>query len=264
MKNLLFCLLLFTLRLHAQNSLPVIDLPKGLTVHIVSPEPIQYVDISDKNFVGDLPLKNVLRVKMKDSSRLSAEAVLTIAGEKFIAQYRLRPCPGDAPTEIEIRPPDTRPLDISGIGLSAPQLKSLALGLVSQKPSKGMAHAGAFGIKAALGHIYTVDDYLFLDVSYENKTNLKYDIDGFRFTIDDKKFTKATNVQSLEIQPEFVLFDKPSFKKHYRNIFVFKKMSFAGNKILHIELSERQLSGRIVTLDVSFQDILEADSMPLL
>jgi hypothetical protein len=39
-------------------------------------------------------------------------------------------------------------------------------------------------------------------------------------------------------------------------------MSFPGNKVLHAELSEKQLSGRIVTLSISYQDILDADTLP--
>lgn len=45
------------------NELPVVYLPKGISVHFISPETIQYVDISTKAIVGDLPLKNLLRIK---------------------------------------------------------------------------------------------------------------------------------------------------------------------------------------------------------
>jgi hypothetical protein len=112
-----------------------------------------------------------------------------------------------------------------------------------------------------LNHVYTVRDYIFLDIGYHNKTNLKYDIADFRFKVDDKKVTKAANNQSVEVKPEFVLFNQPAFSKNYRNIFVFKKMSFPGNKVLHAEFSEKQLSGRVITLSISYQDILDADTL---
>lgn len=93
--------------------------------------------------------------------------------------------------------------------------------------------------------------------------NLKYEIDELRFKIEDKKVTKATTVQSYEIKPDLVLFDIPFFKKHYRNIYVFKKFTFPGNKQLHVELSEKQLSGRVINLQIPYKDILEADMIPL-
>ena len=120
----------------------------------------------------------------------------------------------------------------------------------------------AFGIEGRLNHIYAAGDYLFMDISYRNKTRLKYDVDDFRFKLDDKKVTKASNVQSVEIKPEFVLFNVPVFAKYYRNIFVLKKMSYPGNKVLHADLSEKQLSGRVITLAISYKDMLDADILP--
>jgi len=263
MKMILFFLLaLCAPSLYAQEKLPVVYLPENLTIHFISPEPIQYVDISTKDLNGDLPLKNVLRLKLRDSVKLFTGSVITVAGEKFIAQYQLLPGYPGVATEINIKPDDMRPLDISGIGLSQNQLKGLSLSLVAKSPDKRMEKVKAFGIKGQLNHVYTVGDYIFLDIGYHNKTNLKYDIADFRFKVDDKKVTKAANNQSVEVKPDYVLFNTPAFSKNYRNIFVFKKMSFPGNKVLHAELSEKQLSGRIVTLSISYQDILDADTLP--
>jgi len=278
MKKLLLFLSLLWLGGHcfAQNTpladgikkrdLPIIYLPENVSVQFISPEPIQYVDISAKTVVGDLPLKNVLRIRLKDSVNC-ADAVVTITGEKFIAQYHIisaDPITGrDAVTEIPVMPADTRPLDIAGVGLSQPQLKSLSLNLFCRKPGHPIEHTKTFGLKASLYHIYSAGDYIFLYLGYNNNTNLKYDLDELRFKVDDKKITKATNVQSVEIKPEYVLFDNPVFQRTYRNIVVFKKMTFPGDKVLHIELSEKQLSGRVITLTVSYKDVLDADVIPL-
>jgi conjugative transposon TraN protein len=278
MKKILFFLaiILAGLQGYAQNfplaagvkkyQLPVIYLAENVSVHFISPEPIQYVDISSKNIIGDLPVKNVLRVRLKDSI-IRADAVITIIGEKFIAQYHVMSADSitgrDAVTTIAINPGDTHPLDISGIGLSQPQLRQIAFNLFCKRPGHPVEHTKAFGLKASLFHLYTAGDYIFLDMGFANKTNLNYDIDECRFKIDDKKVTKATNIQSLELKPELELYYKPSFQKTYRNIIVLKKISFPGDKVLHIELSEKQLSGRVITLAVSYQDVLDADIIPL-
>jgi len=260
-KLLLYLFLLFAVFTHAQEKLPVVYLPENLTIHFISPEPVQYVDISDKNLIGDLPLKNVLRIKLKDSLKTFTGSVITIAGEKYIAQYQLLPGYPGVPTEININPADTRPLDISGIGLSQNQLKLLCLKLYTDAANKKLDKVKAFGLKAQVNHIATLSDYIFLDVTFKNKTNLKYDIEDLRFKIDDKKVTKATNVQSVEVNPVFVLSGVPSFSKYYRNVFVFKKMSFPGNKVLRAELSEKQISGRVITLSINYKDLLGADSI---
>lgn len=262
-KLLLYFFLLSAAVTHAQDKLPVVYLPENLTIHFISPEPVQYVDIADKDLIGDLPLKNVIRIKLKDSLKTFKGSVITIAGEKYFAQYRLLPGHEGVPTEINILPSDTRPLDISGIGLSQNQLRSISYKLYTKGGEKRLAKAKAFDMKGQVNHIATLGDYIFLDISFRNKTNLKYDIEDLRFRIDDKKVTKATNVQSLEIDPLFTLSTAPAFSKYYRNVFVFKKMSFPGNKVLRIELSEKQISGRTIALAVSYQDLLDADTLDL-
>jgi conjugative transposon TraN protein len=264
MKNLLISFMLLVANAaQAQNNLPIVYLPENITVHFISPEPIQYVDISSKHIAGDLPLKNILRIKYRDSAATGSDAVITITGEKFIAQYHVI-CGGtNVPTAIDINPADTRPLDIADVSLSVNQLKNLCLDIAAQKPDKRMEKSKAFGIKATLNHVYTLGDYVFLDIAYRNKTNLKYDIDRLRFMIDDKKINKASNVQSVPIDPVYTLFNVSFFKKQYRNIFVFKKLTYPGNKVLHIELSEKQISGRVIALTIPYRDMLEADQLTL-
>jgi conjugative transposon TraN protein len=252
-------LLLSTFCGKAQNQIPEVHLPIHGDLHFISPEPIQYVDISRKSIEGNIALPNVLRLRYKDS--MTTDAVVTIAGEKFIAQYHLSPVTATGTQVIEIQPADTRPLDIAGISLSQPQLKLLCYKILCNN-SKSTRQTKAVGLQARLNNIYTAGDYIFLDLTYKNKTNLRYDIDNFRFKIEDKKVAKATNVQSIEIKPELALFDVPAFSKTYRNIFVLKKLSFPGNKVLNIELSEKQISGRLITLSVNYKDVLEADIIP--
>ena len=262
-KLLIYFALLFTTVAQAQEKLPMVYLPENMTIHFISPEPVQYVDIADKNLVGDLPLKNVIRIKLRDSLKKFTGSVITIAGETFLAQYLLLPGYTGVPAEIDIQPNDTKPLDISGIGLSQNQLRLLSYKLFSEGGEKTLAKVKAYGLKGQVNHIATIGDYIFLDIAFRNKTNLRYDIEDFRFKIDDKKVTKATNVQSVEINPVFMLSASPSFAKYYRNVFVFKKMSFPGNKVLHAELSEKQISGRVITLTINYKDLLEADTLDM-
>lgn len=258
MKKLIYVLLLLVIQAEAQDKLPEVHLPVNGDLHFVSPEPITYVDISNKYITGDIALPNLLRLRFKDSTY--TDAIVTIAGQKFITQYHIVPVTSTENQKIEIQPVDTRPLDISGISLSHPQLKKLAYQVFCSSPGK-ISQTKSFGLKAQLNHIYSVDDYLFFDISYKNKTRLKYDINDFRFKIDDRKVTKASNIQSVELKPELTLFNVPSFSKYYRNIFVLKKMTFPGNKVLNVELSEKQISGRVISLSVSYKDVLEADTI---
>jgi len=111
-----------------------------------------------------------------------------------------------------------------------------------------------------LNNIYSVGEYFFIDFSVENKTNIRFDIDEMRIKLSDKKQSKATNAQIVELTPALVLDDARTFKYGYRNVIVVKKMTFPNDKVLTIELSEKQISGRTISLSIDYEDVLSADS----
>lgn len=251
------------------RSLPLVEISTGVSLHVVSPEPISKVDVSSHAVTGDLLEKNVLRLKViPDSAYLllragSSTVVVTIIGETFIAQYNLCFVPpglGEFPALVNILPEHCQPLDVSGIGLSSSMMKFNALRVLSHRDDGFVRKASGYGLEARLNKIYTVGDYIFLDIGFVNKTGISYAIDELRFKIEDKKINKATNVQSVELKPVWQLYNGKSFKRSYRNIFVMKKITFPDHKVLNIELSERQLSGRTITLQVKYGDLLKADT----
>src|SRR5690606_11852997 len=152
-----------------------------------------------------LPEPNVLRLNwLPDSAKSLYGAsrglgVVTVIGESFIAQYRLHYA-GGAPSSaiaasFDILPRHTRPLHVP-VELTTPELRSHAVRLLSRHNAKPIRKASIYGIRADLNNVYTVGDLVLLDITYHNATNLTYDIDELRFKIEDKKITKATNVQS--------------------------------------------------------------------
>lgn len=115
-------------------------------------------------------------------------------------------------------------------------------------------------MKMRLNNIYVVGEYVFIDFSVDNYTNLQFDIDELRFKLQDKKLQKATNQQTVELKPALLLDRSLSFKKGYRNVAVLKKMTFPNDKVLSIELSEKQISGRTISMQLDYEDVLSADS----
>jgi conjugative transposon TraN protein len=250
--------------------LPVVETNPNSTLHFISPESIQYVDISSNEIVGDLPLKNILRLRVRQDSTSKrsprpSNVVITIAGESYLAQYQVRYKSGNQdslPTRVEITPDKVIPLDLDRIELSSSTLKHFAYKVFSEQRRKSLIKESHTRIEAKLNNVYSVGDYIFLDVSYANKTNLPFEIDEARFKIEDKKITKATNSQSIEVTPVLSLFPNTRFKRYYRNVFVFKKFTYPGSKILNISLAEKQISGRNIELKIPYKELLEADVLP--
>ena len=73
-------------------------------------------------------------------------------------------------------------------------------------------------------------------------------------------------MQILDLKPSLLLDPvdrKSSFRHGYRNVVVIRKMTFPNDKVLTIELSEKQISGRTISMTVDYEDVLAADSFDL-
>lgn len=267
-----------------KNNLPEINITRNVNLHFRSPEPIQFVDLSTNLLIGDLPAENVVRIKIQqneeekhfvnDSLKKTVDipityydhqelGIVTIVGQSFMAQYKLVFMEDNSShiiTNREILPEDMQPLEYPEFQMSNAELRKYSMQLIEKKENKLFRKNKDLGLMAQLNSVYTFGDYVFLDVSFKNNTNLVYDIEKLKFSIDDKKIYKATNVQSIEVEPVFRLYNVKRFKKSYRNIFVFKKFTYPNNKVLNIRLIENQISGRTINLEVKYSDILQADT----
>lgn len=249
------------------KELPILNISEEISLHIVSPEPIQFIDLSTDLLAGDMPTQNIARIKInKDSedyqSYLKQMGIVTVVGQSFIAQYKI--VKGDysySVTNIQIQPDEMQPIDDFDTKLSTTELRSLAKQILSIKNKKPIRKVKDFKMNINLNNAYVRDDYIFLDITFNNHTNLPYEIQNVIFEIDDKKIYKATNNQSLNIKPLFTYNNSTEFRKNYRNIYVFKKFTFPNSKNLIIRLTEKQISGRTVELKIKYKDILNADTI---
>ncbi|MDQ0640149.1 conjugative transposon TraN protein [Pedobacter sp. W3I1] len=246
----------------SSSEIPKVFIKRSLTLHFLAPEKITYVDIP-KGMVGDLPDKNLLRVKIPDSAKIKGAfiGVLTILGEKRIKQYAMiyddRPETAFSPL-IDIGIGGMRTIEPKTSMVSSAELDSISRAMLEHGPLKADARKKKNGIRAVLNGIRTVGEFILLDIGFENMTDIPYEIDGLRFRIEDEKQHKATTVQSLEIVPVSSLLNIQAFEKRYRNIFVLRRLTFPDHKRLKIELSEKQISGRSITFDIRYSDILKA------
>ncbi|WP_457915821.1 conjugative transposon protein TraN [Elizabethkingia anophelis] len=245
--------------------LPQLNISDGVSLHIISPEPIQFVDLSTDNLIGDLPAENIARVKIGKAGAVNKDdlGIITVVGQSFMAQYKVNYKNSETHntiTQIQIQPEDMQPLEYPKIAFSNQELYNFSMNILKKKTKAPLREVNDFKLSIQLNNVYVISDYIFLDISFNNDSNLSYNIDGLKFSIEDKKIYKATNNQSLELKPEYQLYRQSQFKKNFHNIYVFKKFTYPNSKVMVIRLIEEPISGRTVEMKIKYSDILKADT----
>ncbi|KQK26048.1 conjugal transfer protein TraN [Chryseobacterium aquaticum] len=261
------------------SDLPEIEITEGINLHIISPEPIQYVDLSTEKLTGDLPATNIARIKITDhldsdeKGKIKTPSVffnghsigiITIVAQSFIAQYKVEHRNQDnlnTITNIHIQPEAMQPIEFDKMVFSNLELRKFAMDIIRKKSEKNpIREEKNLKLSFQLNNVYVISDYIFLDMTIKNNSNLSYDIEDLKFSLEDKKIHKAANNQSVDLTPILELNRQKHFRKNFRNIYVFKKFTYPNSKVMMIRLIEEQLSGRTIEMKVNYSEILKADT----
>lgn len=240
-----------------------------VTTHIVMPENIKMVDISTTKLIGNQCADNIVRIKPyieNDSTQTyyrenELMATLTLIGERHMAQYDIifTHTPARAASIHHVPYSHTESYVNPEVSMPEAEMARYAWAVYGSDRKYNQVVSKAHGMKANVNNIYSIGDYFFIDYSLQNKTKIPYDIEELRIKLTDKKEVKATNSQTIELTPAYSLNLAKKFKKNYRNVLVIPKLTFPDEKVLRLEISENQISGRIITLTIEYEDILNAD-----
>lgn len=248
------------------EDMQMLTVNENITTVITASEPVKFVDISTDKVVGDQPISNTIRLKPKEGVDVNKDgdilAVVTIVTERYRTQYSLiyTSRMDEAVTEKTIQVDERIPYNNPAVTMSTEDMTRYARHIWASPARYRNVGTKTHRMVMRLNNIYSVGEYFFIDFSVENKTNIQFDIDQLRVKLSDKKTSKATVVQTIELKPELVLEPTKRFRYGYRNVIVLKKMTFPNDKVLTIELSERQISGRTISLGIDYEDVLSADS----
>lgn len=242
-------------------------IPLNSTTHFVSPDPIKYVDISSNDVHGDLPEKNIFRLK-PDTSKVHPGSVftVTIVTSSFITVYKLQVTNNTTSTDgdyvITLNPNNGLTINQADV-LNRQQCFDLALKAFNKKRSIYNIKTKSYGLDFWINNIYSFGDYIMLDVGAKNNTKLQFGIDQIRFKVIDKHILNATISQDIEFKPYYALYPAEGaiIKNHWRNFYIFKKFTFPAEKLFEIQLDEVQYSGRKLDLKFEYNQLLKSESI---
>ena len=244
--------------------MPQLFINGSVTTVITASEPVRFVDISTDKVAGDRPIDNTVRLKPKDDLHAEGEllAIVTIVTERYRNQYALHYTAKmtAATADHQILPEERTPYNNPAVTMPVSEMARLARAVINSPAKFRNVSTKANRMVMRLNNIYAAGDYFFIDFSVDNRTNIRFDIDEIRVKLADRKVSKSTNSQVVELTPAMLLEPVTSFRKGYRNVIVVRKMTFPNDKVLSIEMTEKQISGRSITLGIDYEDVLSADS----
>ena len=246
------------------EEMELLTVNEQVTTVITATEPIRFVDISTDKVAGDQPISNTIRLKPKEAGHADGDvlAIVTIVTERYRVQYaliyttRLQ----EAVTNKEVQMEEQQPFHNPAVSLSTEDMYRFARQIWTSPAKYRDVSKRQHRMTMRLNNIYAAGEYFFIDFSVENRTDIRFDIDEIRVKLADKKVSKATNSQIIELKPEMMLEKNMSFLHGYRNVMVVRKMTFPNDKVLTIEMSEKQISGRTISVNIDYEDVLNADS----
>ena len=127
----------------------------------------------------------------------------TIVTERYRTQYallyttRVR----EAVTDKEIQLQEWNAFHNPAVSMSTVEMTRFARRIWNSPAKIRNIATKAHRMTMRLNNIYSVGEYFFIDFSIENQTNIRFDIDEIRVKLADKKTTKATNAQVIELTP---------------------------------------------------------------
>jgi len=267
---IIFGLILFPKENYGQNRLtkledgtPIVWVNHWVSTHFISPNPIEYIDLSTDDVLGDIPNKKIARIRPIEAFHSTERDMgyITIIGEGFFQQYRLlyTDDPDLATKKVPLHHSLNPTLRLSQVSLSPSEAIELAKKIWHHKPGFYAVGTKKNRLEIRLNNLYVFGGYLFVDFQIQNKTEIPFTIQQIDYSIDDISKAKATNQQSMPVNPYVELLNNSVFKKFYRNIVIFHQFTLLDSKVLSIRVVEEGLMGRTIKLVIKHRDILNAD-----
>ncbi|MFV8363549.1 conjugative transposon protein TraN [Flavobacterium sp. ZT3P35] len=240
------------------------------TSHLLFPSGIRYVDLGSTNLVASKAddSGNVLRVKafVRDFEEETNFSVITEDGTFYSFNVSYNSCPrvtnySFTKTQKSDHERNSKPILFKELGTNSPNLVDELMEEIYKQDKHFIKQIGTrkFGIEFLLKGIYINDDKFYFHTQIKNSSFVSFPIDFINFKVIDKKKAKRTVVQEVIKHPirVYSAIDEVQGKTVSRNIFVLDQFTIADDKVLRIELHEKNGS-RLQVLEIKNSHLLNS------
>lgn len=267
-------LLLANLNVNAQQSIGAVTTisPKPLaiaytkTTNIIFPYAIKSVDRGSNDVLVQKAggVENILQLKAgtKDFEETNL-TVITADGNlhSFLLRYSNEPSLLNFSIDKTIR--ERAVVQFSPESKNEAKLQTYAA-LAMNAPAKNRRIKDKkFGIELMVNGLFVRDDVLYFRIKVENSSNIDYDIDQLRFYIRDRKKSKRTATQEIEINPLHITNVRTTIQGQSEQsvVFAFPKFTIPDKKYLAVQMMEKN-GGRHLELHIKNKTVVKSMVLP--
>lgn len=252
MKQLVCLAYVLSVGLSLAAQMPSVCISSNKTTSLIFPFPIKHVDRGNKEILVQqvTAAENILLVKAA-TPHFSESNLSVITGDGSL--YSFAVCYDPSPSVWVYQLP---------VQKTAAMATYAAAVLLSQPLVKGL-HNSKWDMHLRITGIYVKGDVLYYQLSLRNESPLDYSIDGLRFSIRDKKQSKRTAIQEIELHPLLLAGNASQVKAHDVTTIVvaLEKHVLPDRKMLVVDVAEKG-EGRSLSLQISNKYILSSMQLP--
>jgi len=248
---------------------PIRSLSLGITTNkttfLLFPFQILHVDRGTQDIIIEQvnPAKNVLLVKAAIPDFQSTNLTI-ITEDKTVYTFEVRYDSLPANTVyklpiISVNPP----IDTEGMQMNLQDLEFYSKMVLYKRKTIGGIKDKKWDMQARVKGIFIKDETVFYQLSLKNISSINFTPDFIRFYIRDKKRSKRTASQEVELRPIYSYGNVNTIpgNEEKNKVFSFEKFTIPEAKFLFIEIMEKN-GGRNLTLKVKNKKIIKARVLP--
>lgn len=265
-KVLLFTILLFSaIALHAQNSIESYSIQVSFdkTVHIIFPSAIKYVDLGSGDIIAAKApgAENVLRVKAAVENFCDTTNISVICEDgtfySFVVRYNSKP------KRLNILLRDDNIL-VEGEHDVSPAVVDKITRAIYKNNQNDIKYLGCkrYAMQMLVKSIFVYKGLFFVHIVIKNNSNIPFDVEYIRFTIQERRLIKRTARQEIQVNTVKAFNEQRTIEENSiaRAVYVLPKFTISSDKIFIVQLIEKG-GARNLTIQIESEDFYNAKTV---
>lgn len=235
------------------------------TTNLIFPYAIRSIDKGSRDILVQkaIGVENVLQLKA--AKQAFAETNLTVVtADGSLYSYVLNY--SEQPTGINIKVQNAQvapnPLAVFTPDATTDLIRGNSEKVAEKRKSVRGIKESAYGTEIELRGVFVQEGVIYFQFGLSNLSGLNYDVKTFRFYIKDKKKSRRTASQEIDIKPLFVLGNSKIIRSNSEQIVVVAvpKFTIPNRQVFKVQLQEEN-GGRNLELSIRNKDLFRADKI---